>query len=60
MTQADLAAKSGIDSAMLSRFETGKLFPGPELLAKLRKALDWTEEAEGELAAVIGEMLGRG
>jgi transcriptional regulator with XRE-family HTH domain len=57
LSQQDLAAKSGVTAANISRIETGETSqPRPSTLRKLAAALDvpvaelW-EESEGNLAA---------
>ncbi len=40
LTQADLSRRTGIDTAMLSRFKSGKKPLSPEKLARLAVALD--------------------
>ncbi len=40
MTQTELALKLGVDQTQLSRYETGKNYPGPEVLIKMEEILD--------------------
>jgi transcriptional regulator with XRE-family HTH domain len=40
LSQGDLAAKTGIAPAQISRYETGKNAPRPEIIARLARALD--------------------
>lgn len=53
LTQAELADKALTSQAFVSHIETGKMLPTPDLVARLRKALDWTE-LEDEAFKILG------
>lgn len=44
LSQADLAVAAGIASAQISRYEAGRNYPRPHIIAKLAKALGVTPE----------------
>ena len=46
MTQRDLAQVSGVENTDLSRVETGKMLPSPEMERRIRLALRWPMDAE--------------
>ena len=41
LTQAELADMAFTSQAFVSHIETGKMLPTPDLIARLRKALNW-------------------
>lgn len=53
LTQAELAEMAMTSRVFISHLESGKLLPGPDLVARLRKALNWTE-LEDEAFAILG------
>lgn len=53
LTQAQLADLALTSQAFISHIEIGKLLPTPDLVARLRKALNWTE-LEDEAFAILG------
>lgn len=54
MTQGDLARASAIANFDLSRVETGKMLPSPQMERRIRLALRWPERAE-EAFAILEE-----
>ena len=53
LTQAQLADMAFTSQAFVSHIETGKMLPTPDLIARLRTALNWTE-LEDEAFAILG------
>lgn len=54
ISQEELAAKSGVNAAYISRFETGRQIATPEEESKIREVLDWTDE-DDVLLCKLGE-----
>jgi Zn-dependent peptidase ImmA (M78 family) len=55
-TQEELAAKAGVTQAALSRYETGRRDPEPEVLARLAQALGVTETFLARAGRIHGGM----
>ncbi len=54
MRQAEVEAKAGIPYTYLSRFESGRESPTPEMEARIREVLNWPENAETAFAILEG------
>lgn len=50
LRQAEVEEKAGIPYTYLSRVESGAMLPTPEMEARIRKALDWPENADHAFA----------
>lgn len=55
LSQKDLAKLTDIPNTYLSDMETGKTLPNPDWERRLRKALDWPEDAEVAFAILSGD-----
>ena len=53
LTQAQLADMAFTSQAFVSHIETGKMLPTPDLIVRLRTALNWTE-LEDEAFKILG------
>lgn len=49
LTQAELAELAFTSRPLISLIETGEILPSPDLKARLRKVLDWTEREDEAL-----------
>lgn len=54
LTQEELAAISGVNAAYICRIENGRQIPTMAEQAAIRKALDWSPEADALLEAAAG------
>jgi len=54
MSQAQLAEATGIPRTDISRFETGRMIPTPDEVARIKAALSWPDNAQ-EAFAILGQ-----
>jgi len=55
LTQEELAVAAMTSATFVSHIETGKLLPTPDLVARLRKALNWGPIEDKAFELLSGE-----